>query len=101
MYEESFIITSFLLFLIYKNLFNKNQDINEINTENLNKMYNIIYQKGELYNDIYNRKISKKVAYKFLIIANKLNININNVDDESFNNIYIEYVNNLIKKYDK
>jgi len=63
-------------------------------------MKNIIEEKGDLHNDPYNRKLSSKVIKKFCKISNKLNINLLNITDKQFDDIYKTYVEYQLKKYD-
>lgn len=83
--------------------FINNDDEIEKNKEKQNdieKMYNIIMIKGNIYNDQYNRTVSYDVAKKFYKIAKKYSINIDNVTDDEFDFIYKKYVKQMIKKYD-
>ena len=56
-------------------------------------------KKGNLYADEYKRTIDNIVVIEFLKLARELNINLNeSINDESFDQIYIRYVDELIRK---
>ena len=59
------------------------------------KIYNVLYEKGELNKDPYKRQLSSKVVIEFCKIAQKLNIKlydeITNIQFDNIYKIYIEY----------
>ena len=63
------------------------------------RIFHTIMKKGNLYTDEYKRTIDNIVVIEFLKLARELNINLNeSINDESFDQIYIKYVDELIRK---
>jgi hypothetical protein len=63
------------------------------------RIFHTIMKKGNLYADEYKRTIDNIVVIEFLKLARELNINLNeSINDESFDQIYIKYVDELIRK---
>ena len=63
------------------------------------RIFHTIMKKGNLYADEYKRTIDNIVVIEFLKLARELNINLNeSINDESFDQIYIRYVDELIRK---
>ena len=88
-----------LSFIIYNSINYPDKEINELNNENFEKMHKILYDASDLKNDIYKRKLNKKVIWKFLKLCNKYNIDVNNINDNKFDFIYKKYVEYQINKY--
>jgi hypothetical protein len=79
----------------YKNN-NENENINITDEE---RIFHTIMKKGNLYNDEYKRTIDNFVVIEFLKLAKKLNINLDeSINDDNFDQIYIRYVDELVRK---
>ena len=75
---------------------NENQN-NNITAEE--RIFHTIMKKGNLYNDEYKRTIDNYVVIEFLKLAKQLNINLEeSINDENFDQIYIRYVDELVRK---
>ena len=63
------------------------------------RIFHTIMKKGNLYNDEYKRTIDNYVVIEFLKLAKQLNINLEeSINDENFDQIYIRYVDELVRK---
>jgi hypothetical protein len=75
---------------------NENQN-NNITAEE--RIFHTIMKKGNLYNDEYKRTIDNYVVIEFLKLAKQLNINLEeSINDDNFDQIYIRYVDELVRK---
>jgi hypothetical protein len=60
------------------------------------KMKQLIEDKADIKNDVYNRRIEDKVIWNFINIATNLNIDLDcNINDDIFDVIYNIYINNI------
>jgi len=77
---------------------NNNENIN-IDVTAEERIFHTIMKKGNLYNDEYKRTIDNFVVIEFLKLAKELNINLEeSINDENFDQIYIRYVDELVRK---
>jgi hypothetical protein len=88
---------------IKKNSNNLNENNNNINQNNNKtaeeRIFHTIMKKGNLYNDEYKRTIDNYVVIEFLKLAKQLNINLEeSINDDNFDQIYIRYVDELVRK---
>lgn len=75
------------------------QNYKDIQNKYFFKMKTIIEDKADIKNDIYNRSIEDNVVWKFVSIAKKLNIKLNDhIDDDTFDVIYKLHIEDVIKK---
>jgi hypothetical protein len=75
---------------------NENQNNNKTAEE---RIFHTIMKKGNLYNDEYKRTIDNYVVIEFLKLAKQLNINLEeSINDDNFDQIYIRYVDELVRK---
>lgn len=73
------------------------QNNNEKSAEE--RIFHTIMKKGNLYNDEYKRTIDNYVVIEFLKLAKELNINLEeSINDDNFDQIYIRYVDELVRK---
>ena len=83
-------------YINYKKNNNENIDIDVTAEE---RIFHTIMKKGNLYNDEYKRTIDNFVVIEFLKLAKELNINLEeSINDENFDQIYIRYVDELVRK---
>jgi len=76
---------------------NKDKSNNEKSAEE--RIFHTIMKKGNLYNDEYKRTIDNYVVMEFLKLAKELNINLEeSINDDNFDQIYIRYVDELVRK---
>ena len=76
---------------------NNNENYNEKSAEE--RIFHTIMKKGNLYNDEYKRTIDNYVVMEFLKLAKELNINLEeSINDDNFDQIYIRYVDELVRK---
>ena len=79
----------------------KNSKNEENNSEKSaeERIFHTIMKKGNLYNDEYKRTIDNFVVIEFLKLAKQLNINLEeSINDDNFDQIYIRYVDELVRK---
>ena len=80
----------------------KNNNDNENQNNNITaeeRIFHTIMKKGNLYNDEYKRTIDNYVVLEFLKLAKELNINLEeSINDDNFDQIYIRYVDELVRK---
>ena len=77
---------------------NNNENIN-IDVTAEERIFHTIMKKGNLYNDEYKRTIDNFVVIEFLKLAKQLNINLEeSINDDNFDQIYIRYVDELVRK---
>jgi hypothetical protein len=80
----------------------KNDNDNKNDNENITaeeRIFHTIMKKGNLYNDEYKRTIDNFVVIEFLKLAKELNINLEeSINDDNFDQIYIRYVDELVRK---
>jgi hypothetical protein len=80
------ITQSYFLYCAYKNYQNKYYI----------KIKQLIEDKADVKNDVYNRRIEDKVIWDFINIATSLNIDLDyNINDDVFDIIYNIYINNI------
>ena len=80
---------------------NNNEDNKNNNNEKSaeERIFHTIMKKGNLYNDEYKRTIDNYVVIEFLKLAKQLNINLEeSINDDNFDQIYIRYVDELVRK---
>jgi hypothetical protein len=79
---------------------NQNNNINQNNNKTAEeRIFHTIMKKGNLYNDEYKRTIDNYVVIEFLKLAKQLNINLEeSINDDNFDQIYIRYVDELVRK---
>lgn len=77
---------------------NNNENIN-IDVTAEERIFHTIMKKGNLYNDEYKRTIDNFVVIEFIKLAKELNINLEeSINDDNFDQIYIRYVDELVRK---
>jgi hypothetical protein len=82
-----------------KNSKNSNNEENNSEKSAEERIFHTIMKKGNLYNDEYKRTIDNFVVIEFLKLAKELNINLEeSINDENFDQIYIRYVDELVRK---
>ena len=79
---------------------NNNENQNNNNEKSAEeRIFHTIMKKGNLYNDEYKRTIDNYVVIEFLKLAKQLNINLEeSINDDNFDQIYIRYVDELVRK---
>ena len=82
-----------------KNSKNSNNEENNSEKSAEERIFHTIMKKGNLYNDEYKRTIDNFVVIEFLKLAKQLNINLEeSINDDNFDQIYIRYVDELVRK---
>lgn len=86
-------------YINYKKNNNKNNNEENIDVTAEERIFHTIMKKGNLYNDEYKRTIDNFVVIEFLKLAKELNINLDeSINDDNFDQIYIRYVDELVRK---
>lgn len=77
---------------------NTNNTNIKINKKLYKKMYRIIESKGKIDQDPYKRSIDSQVVKKFCKIALANSFDVNNLSDEQFDIIYVQFIDYQINK---